>query len=438
MKKKNAVLLMLLILLSACTPQLSTDAVMTAIAETDIASITATPTIKPTIPNTATPFKSPTPLPTATPTPLPAIIPGGDPNLLVSVFDKLGISCAGPTKTESSGYLWVCKDDTTQVERYDSFYAFFYGKTETSIDQILVRVVPLTVKASHNFIVKLLGYLSTVPYDNSTPEETRLWVENTFLDNATLEKESYDASGVIFTLDKSKTGYSMEIGERESTPEASDTPEPAMGGNSPIPTGDQPQLGNINIQEGPISVNDIALVENNGNWHFVGFLQNSSNLPANFAKVIVVVRDGTGKMVASESAQSALNDLYNHEKSPFQVTIPKADIPSLATYDITVEYKLMRPASYKYLAVEDVNDTQITSHSLSGKIQNTGDQTAAQVKVVGILFDENGKMLGWTSAELDMIEAEASSSFELHFADVLEGTAKSYELFVEAEADGEE
>jgi len=364
------------------------------------------------------------------------MIPGADPELLVSVFSKLNIECAGPTKTESNGYVWVCKNDVVQAEQYDSFYAFFYGQTDTSIDQILVRVVPLTVVKSHNFIVKLLGYISTVPYDNSTPEDTRLWVETTFLENATLEKESYDASGVIFTLDKSKTGYGMEIGEREAIPEASDTPEPAAGGDNPIPTGDQPQLGTINIQDGPISVNDIALIESNGSWHFLGFLKNSGNLPANFAKIIVVVRDGTDKMVTSESAQSALVDLYNHEKSPFQLTISKEDIPSLATYDITVEYKLMRPETYKHFVFEDVNDAQITSHSLSGKVKNTGDETASQVKVVGILFDENGRMLGWTSADLDEIEADASSPFELSFTEVLDGTAKSYELFVEAEVSG--
>jgi hypothetical protein len=437
-RKINAALIIFVTLLSACTSQASEDAVLTAIAETEISGVTPSPTKIPTSTNTPLPTNTPTTVPTFTPTPLPAAIPGADPELLVSVFAKLGIPCSGPTQTESSGFLWVCKDDTTQAERYDSFYAFYYGKTETNIDQILVRVVPLTVTASHSFIVKLLGYLSTVPYDNSTPEDTRLWVESTFLANATLEKESYDASGVLFTLDKNKTGYSMEIGERDPVPAATDTPEPVIGGISPIPSGDQPQLGNINIQDGPVSVNDIALLESNGDWLFVGFLKNSSNLPANFAKINVVVRDGTGKMVASESAQSALNDLYNHEKSPFQVTIPKADVPSLATFDLTVEYKLMRPASYKYLAFEDVNDAQITSHSLNGKVNNTGDETAAQVKVVGILFDENGKMLGWTSVDLDEIEAEASASFELQFTDVLDGTAKSFDLFVEAEVSEEE
>lgn len=436
MRKINAVLIMVIALLSACTPQPSEELILTAIAETEIALATPIPPTQiPTSTSTPTPVSTSTPEPTITPTQPPAFIPGADPVLLVAALDELGIGCTGPTKTESNGYVWVCKDDVVQNDRYLSFYAFFYGKTETSLDQLLVRVVPLTIKESHFFISRLLGYLSTIPYNNSTPDETRLWVETTLQENNSVEKATYEASGVTFALDKNKTGYKLAIGERENIQNATATPEPVAEAESRPSAGDQSKLGKIQIKDGPVSVHDVAYFESNSDWHFMGYLENNDGSPVNFTKIVVVVRDSEGKMLASDHIFSAFDELYKNEKSPFMVTLSKEDAPSWSTYDISVTYNLLlRQAAYKDLQFASVSAAQSTYYTITGEVKNIGDQTASLAKVVGILFDESGKMLGWkyTYADLEKIPPASSSPFELRFSDMLEGKPASYELFVEA------
>jgi hypothetical protein len=101
---------------------------------------------------------------------------------------------------------------------------------------------------------------------------------------------------------------------------------------------------------------------------------------------------------------------------------------------VQVEYKLLRPTAYKYLEFESVGEYQAADHSISGKVKNIGDETASLAKVVGILYDSSGRMLGWTYAfvEQDKLAPDASSPFTLRFADLLEGEAASYDLYVEA------
>lgn len=439
MKKILTAWIMIIILLSACSPQPSVEAIQTAIAETELAQPTATVTDKPPATQTPPPTNTPSPPPTPTVTRAPAFIPGADPDLLINAIEELEIDCTGPTKSESGGFVWVCKD-TVQAEQYDSFYAFIYGRTETSLDQVLARAVPLTVENSHQFITKLFGYLSTMPYDNSTPTETRQWVETTLSQKSVVEKETYDASGVTFTLDKNKTEYRLEIGKREAAAQVTPTSEAMIGGDRTPTPGINLQLGKVQIQEGPVTVQDVAFYEKKDTWYFIGYLENSADMPASLAKIVVTIRDSAGKKVASNESFSALDDLYTKEKSPFLVTLPKPDATA-SSYDVSVEYKLLRPAAYKFLEFEEVKeDAQASVYTLTGKVKNNGNETAELVKVVGLIFDSSGKMLGWayTYADEDNLEAGDTSTFRLAFTSSLPGKPASYELFVEASASDEE
>jgi hypothetical protein len=150
-------------------------------------------------------------------TPMPeqitATIPGTNPEGLVQTLKEMGFECTGPNFTEDGGVIWSCDDKARDMAKYQRCTVTFYGDTETSLEQVIAIAAPYYVDESYEYITKFFGYLSTISYENSEPDETRSWVESSLNNNNVLVGETYEAGDVTFFLDKRKYYYMMVIGE---------------------------------------------------------------------------------------------------------------------------------------------------------------------------------------------------------------------------------
>lgn len=216
MKTKTILLASICVLiLTACSSQPSEDAIQTAIAQTETAKPTETPLPTKTPKPTAKPTKTPTLAPTQ---PL-AGLPGADPEIITSGLETVGFICEGPNPTKDNNYLWSCKDFTPDIDKYHSAYIMVLGSTDHTIDQIIAVAVAFKTTNSSKYTTRLFGFISTVPYENATIDETRQWVESTLADNLVVENETYIAEGrIAFNLRKDDGGYFMII-EKNNEPD---------------------------------------------------------------------------------------------------------------------------------------------------------------------------------------------------------------------------
>src|SRR5690606_22452325 len=98
-----------------------------------------------------------------TPTPTPAVrefIPGLTAVDVTGNVERRGLTCEGPT-TEPAGVSWFCSDGT--------FVVSASGASPTRLRAVSAGAVGVDDQTAAAF----LGYIATLPYDTSQPEEAR-------------------------------------------------------------------------------------------------------------------------------------------------------------------------------------------------------------------------------------------------------------------------
>jgi hypothetical protein len=177
-------------------------------------------------------------------------------------------------------------------------------------------------------------------------------------------------------------------------------------------------------------------MDSNYKLHFIGLIKNTGNVDLEFVKVDAVFRT-PGELVGDESGYTSLRVLPVGQLSPFSLTV-KADPTVWTQYKLQVEAKrasVYNPyTNFDVLSADGIIPAD-GAYEIVGEIKNTGEHNSKSVDVIGVLFDQDGHIIGTETAHPDdaRLAAGLSSPFKLMFLQIAEGEVASFEILVFAE-----
>lgn len=171
--------------------------------------------------------------------------------------------------------------------------------------------------------------------------------------------------------------------------------------------------------------------------HFVGTIQNSGTVDLSLTEIVVNLRDDAGTLVGTASSYSSLDVIKVGETSPFHIIFLES--PSNWTnHEVLVQGSensfIQSYRDFEVIAPQgkagDFGDYEIV-----GEIKNIGGQDAQFVKVIAILYDQSGKILGveFTYTTLDKVVAGGTSPFQILVFSIAEGQIDHFDLIVEGQ-----
>ena len=167
------------------------------------------------------------------------------------------------------------------------------------------------------------------------------------------------------------------------------------------------------LPEGAARVLSTITYEQYDWYHIVGELENASDTPIEWVKIVATLYDTAGEVVGTGYTYSELDVIPPGGRSPFSIGIDE--------YGAVDSYKLQIEADVGELGRQDL---VIGSHGtyeqydwlyIRGEVQNTGDTDAEWVKIVATLYDAAGNAvgMGYTFADLDVVPAGGTSPFDM-------------------------
>jgi len=254
-----------------------------------------------------------------------------------------------------------------------------------------------------------------------------------------IQKEDWEeiSSGDIrflkINLSASKTTYLIEIRGTDLMKDAQDKIKkcgnPVKSINNPawMMVGDDTMKKEIFINQSFEYVDDL------GDLHIVGEIVNNKDQPINFVKVIASIYDVDKNFIDSSFSYTTSEIISPYTKSPFDV-IFSGGSQGIDSYNLQMEYLLSQQLPMKLYAKQPrITDDELGYVHVKGEIQNTGEQTAHFVKVVGSVYDSNQKLIGisFTYTTKNDIYPNQSSPYDLVFTDLF-GDPVSYQIFAES------
>jgi hypothetical protein len=146
--------------------------------------------------------------------------------------------------------------------------------------------------------------------------------------------------------------------------------------------------------------------------HIVGEVQNNSNTPMEFVKIVATLYDDGGKITGTDFTYTELDVIPPGGKSPFET--------GTDNYEGTTNYKLQVQGDKGTLGRQDLVISGDSSYEeygwlhIRGEVKNTGSVAAQYVKIIATLYDADGNVVSmdFTYTELDTILPGESSPFE--------------------------
>lgn len=162
---------------------------------------------------TATALALPTPLPPPTaqapapafsPTATIALVPGLMPSDVTVNLEQRRLTC-GEIEQGEMYFTHTCKKDDPAY----SLMVVVYGRGITSVDFITATILQYTSPPDPALSASFLGFVATMPYTGSAPQEARTWVESNVQNGSFTET---DFSGVHYALRGTPSTATLEIG----------------------------------------------------------------------------------------------------------------------------------------------------------------------------------------------------------------------------------
>jgi len=226
--RKVFFILLMALLLLGCSPteaQIQEDIDLTETARptstqtiTPSKTITKTKTATSTVTTTATKTQEPTytatkkrPTRTNTPEPESNVMHGVSTGYIQVMLEEVNFDCEvvyAPTSTDPY-YKWECtREDLTKsmiLEMWSPSFEF--------ISLIRTRIIQYGTP-DDSVAINYLGFIATLPYDGSNPQQAKEWVENA-LPTLTGDGDVQETiiGGIRFSLYGNEQNISMKIGE---------------------------------------------------------------------------------------------------------------------------------------------------------------------------------------------------------------------------------
>lgn len=163
-----------------------------------------------------------------------------------------------------------------------------------------------------------------------------------------------------------------------------------------------------------------------------GYVTNTSPFPLGKVKVTAVLHDAEGNEIAQDSGYSEWDVLLPNERSP--ITLLLSDPPAHASisYETHADRPFYLPAQVEGLELETLAPRKDTflGYKATGKVHNRGETPARFVRIDGLGFDKDDKLLGmaFAFADAEVLQPGKSARFELSFLD--NNKYKRFEFFV--------
>lgn len=179
-------------------------------------------------------------------------------------------------------------------------------------------------------------------------------------------------------------------------------------------------------------VSSSSYTSRTGSLRVVGEVVNNTSETVEFVKVIVSLRAGDDRVVATDTAYTDVSELLPGETSPFQ-SLTLDPPPGIARYELTVEYRRASRQPLRGFEVEvgSVRRGSTGSLRITGEVRNGTAVAAEFVQVLAALYDANGTVIrvDSTYSERDQVEAGGRSPFEILILDAPE--YQTYKLWVD-------
>lgn len=180
------------------------------------------------------------------------------------------------------------------------------------------------------------------------------------------------------------------------------------------------------------------VVDQNGFIHLFGEIRNISNETQKTITAHANFYDKNGLNIGNGSGIVSLRSLNTGEISPFEIIfLDKNHNNQIINYtlDFTSETGVTKQDDLIVTSMKSRPDI-FGYYYVSGRISNMGNDTATNVLAIASFFDNNGKMIGLSSAiaEPANITSHSKSSFTVVMDDKLHSSKiKNYSLIVDSD-----
>ena len=163
-----------------------------------------------------------------------------------------------------------------------------------------------------------------------------------------------------------------------------------------------------------------------------GYVTNTSPFPLGKVKVTAVLHDAEGGEVAQDSGFSEWDILQPNERSPITLLVSDPPAHESITFETHADKPFYLPGQVEGLELEvsDPRKDSFLGYKATGKVHNRGETPARFVRIDGLGFDEDDKLLGmaFSYADAELLQPGKSARFELSFFD--NQPYKRFEFFV--------
>lgn len=180
------------------------------------------------------------------------------------------------------------------------------------------------------------------------------------------------------------------------------------------------------------------IVDQNGFIHIFGEIRNISHETQRTITAHADFYDKNGRIIGNGSGIISLRSLNAGQISPFEIVfLDKTHNNQFSNYTLnfTSETGVNKPDDLIVTFLKSRLDI-FGYYYVSGRISNMGSDTATNVLAIGSFFDNNGRMIGLSSAiaEPSNMTSHSTSSFTVVMDDKLQSSKiRNYSLIVDSD-----
>jgi hypothetical protein len=181
-----------------------------------------------------------------------------------------------------------------------------------------------------------------------------------------------------------------------------------------------------------------TIIDQSGFTHLFGEIRNISNDSQYGVTVYANFYDKNGQNIGNASGIAAVRSLNTGQVSPFEIIfLDKDKSKQFSEYALNFTSKVGNQKSESMLITSSKSRPDIFGYYyVSGRISNTGNDTATNVLAIASFFDNNGKIIGLSSAiaEPSNMTSQSTASFTIVMDDKLQSSKiKNYSLTVDSD-----
>jgi hypothetical protein len=181
-----------------------------------------------------------------------------------------------------------------------------------------------------------------------------------------------------------------------------------------------------------------TIIDQSGFIHLFGEIRNISNEPQYGVAIYAIFYDKNGQNIGNASGIAAVRSLNTGQVSPFElIFLDKDKSKQISDYALNFTSKVgnQKPDSMVITSSKSRPDI-FGYYYVSGRVSNVGIETATNVLAIASFYDNNGKIIGLSSAiaEPNNMTSHSESSFTIVMDDKIQSSKiKNYSLTIDSD-----